>query len=262
MTSRLDARRAARRKKQKRNNNRSIIALILFILFVATVLGAIASLPVFKIEGVEATGSRLLSPDEAVRIADIPLGDSIFLTNFNRARKRLLQIPVVKSVSFIRLLPARVLIKIVERKEAIICVLKDKQSLILDKDGIVLNPGGVMNPGVAFPDITNLPVMNGLEESWLDQGKYIRADVGRDVLKLLSEFEGFIVPQKLQIDVADISDINIVVDDVLKVRIGGVDDLKEKMLVFESIYDRVKNKKNDIDYIDISSLQFPVVKYK
>ena len=265
MTARVHSRKALRPKgKKKKPLSISSIAIysLLILLSSIIVFFLIASLPMFKIEGVDVAGTRLLLSDEAVRTANIPLGNSILLTSFSDAKRRLLEIPIVKKVSFSRILPSHVLIKVEERKESVVCVLKNKQSLILDKDGVVLNPANQAMFGVEFPDITGLPVMNGLEESWLESGRYIKADVGRDVLKLLSEFEDFIVPQSLQIDISDTHDIKLLADDVLRVRIGSASDLKQKMKVFESIYQKVRGKKNDIEYVDVSSVKFPVVKFR
>lgn len=262
MTARRLDRSTARPKKSKRKKvNPIILVLCLMGLFVAAYF-LIALIPVFQIDGIDVTGTRLLSSDEIIRVANVPKGHSILLTNFAVEKKRVMQIPIIKSVSFSRMLPSRVLIRVEERKEAVVCVLKDKQSLILDKDGVVLNPSDYSQSSAAFPDITGLPVMNGLEDSWLDRGRFVRADVGRDVLKLLSEFESFIVPQKLQIDVSDTSNIKLIVDDVLIVKIGLARDLKQKMDRFESIYSKIKDRKNSIEYVDVSSLDFPVVKFR
>lgn len=257
----------ARRPRQKKNTpatkrGKIIFRILILLLFAGSLFGLIGALPIFKITGVEVTGTRLLIPEEIIREAKIPLGESLFFVRLSKARKQLMQIPIIKKLNFKKILPSTILIKIEERKEAVICVLKNKQSLILDKDGYVLNPQNVSSTPFEFPDITNLPVMNGLDEAWLEQGRYIRSDVGRDVLKLLAEFETFIVPQKLQIDVADLNDVKLLVDDILKVRIGTVNDLTIKMKNFEEIYSKIKDRKNDIDYIDVSSFEFPVVKFK
>ncbi|MBI5700892.1 FtsQ-type POTRA domain-containing protein [Candidatus Saganbacteria bacterium] len=236
--------------------------MLLLALFLGAILTLIALLPVFKLEEVQISGTRLLLPEEVIREAKVPLGGSIFFTSLLNAKKNLSRIAIVKKLRFKRVPPSKILIVIEERKEAVICVLKNKQSLILDKDGVVLNPQIASNSAIEFPDITNLPVMNGLDEAWLEQGRYIRSDVGRDVLKLLAEFETFIAPQKLQIDVADLNDIKLLVDDILRVRIGSVQDLNLKMRNFEAIYSKNRDRKNEIEYIDVSSYSFPAVKYK
>lgn len=250
---------STRAKPKKR---RIFISIIVLTFLLAAFYFLFASIPIFRINDVEVIGTRLLSPDEVLRTANVPIGESILLARFSPAKKRLEQIPVVKKVDFIRSFPSKIVIKIEERKEALVCVSKSKQSLILDKEGYVMNPSGESASGAGFPDITGLPVMNGFDEEWLEGGRYVRSDVGRDVLKLLSEFEGFIVPKRLQIDVSDISDIKLLVDDILKVRIGSVDKLQRKIKAFEAIYSKNKERKNDIEYIDVSSIEFPVIKFK
>lgn len=250
---------STRAKPKKR---RIFISIIVLAFLLVAFYFLFASIPIFRISSVEVVGTRLLSVDEVMRSANVPIGESILLARFGQAKKRLEQIPVVKKVDFIRSFPSKIVIKIEERKEALVCVLKSKQSLILDKDGYVMNPSGEVSSGIGFPDITNLAVMNGFNEEWLECGRYIKSDVGRDVLKLLAEFEDFIVPKRLQIDVSDLSDVKLLVDDILKVRIGSVDNLQKKIKAFEAIYSKNKHKKNDIEYIDVSSIGYPVIKFR
>lgn len=239
-----------------------MILLVFFFFVIASAYYLLALVPIFRIEGVTVTGARLLLPDDIIRIANIEKGKSLLLASFKWPHERISKIPIVKKVSFSRVLPATVLIKIEERREAAVCVLKNKQSFILDSEGVILNPTGSYEASADFSDITSLPVMDGLDDSNIEDGKCVSSDTGKGVLKLLSEFEVFVVPQKLKIDVWDINDVSLLVDDVLKVRIGDVSDLKEKMNIFESIYLKVKDRKDNIEYIDVSSKLFPVVKYK
>ena len=188
-------------KKRKPKKSWYIIWFIIFAFFAAAVLTVFITLPLFRINNVFVVGTRLMSPDEILRLADIPQGENLFLVRFNKAKQRLINIPVIKQVDFKRKLFSTVQIKIKERKEAVICVVKN-QSLILDDKGVVMNPEGVMGVGISFPDITNLPVISGLDSSWLENGLAIKSDKGKELLAMLAEFKTLVLPQKLQIDIA------------------------------------------------------------
>lgn len=242
----------SRRRRRALKKRSPILWLLLLMLLVGAAFAVLASLPIFQITRVEVVGTRLLASDEVARLADIPMGESIFLVSFDRARKKISRVPVVKQVIFSRVLPSTVLIRITERKEAVVCVMKD-QSLILDDEGQVLNPQGVSVVGVELPDLSGLPVMNG---------QCISGEAGKEILKLLTNFKNFMMPQRLQVDVADTEDIKLLVDDILKVKIGNAQNLKRKMRNFEMIFSRIKDKRNEIDYIDVGLTEFPAVKFK
>ncbi len=252
-----------RTKKKKVQNKKAGVFVRLAFLFVvfSVFFGLVASLPVFRINNVEVVGSRLVSVDEILRLSDIPIGNSLFFTNFRPAKNRIKNLPVISRIKISRKIPSTVVIKIEERRESVVAVLKG-QSLILDSQGFVLNPNGVVSPGVNLPDITSLPVMNGLKPEWLEEGKYIKSKEGKDVLSLLGQFSDFVVPQKLQIDISSLENINLLVDDILKVKIGDSSLLKEKMKIFELIYSKMRDKKNNIEYVDVSSIKFPVAKFR
>lgn len=250
------------KNKSRRQRGKRHLPFVLLVFFVLFILGGvlfIASLPIFKITNVSVSSTKLISSEEVLRVAAIPVGDNIFFTSFKGPKKRISEIPIIKKVSIKRIIPSTVLVKIEERHASIVCTMKN-QSLILDDDGVILNPPQFTQVRIEFPDITNLPVMSGLKEDWIENGA-IKASSGKEILKLLSEFKNFVLPQKLQINISDQTDIKLLVDDILKVRIGNADKLRYKMDVFEAIYLKIKPNKNNIEYIDVSSPDFPVVRF-
>jgi len=219
------------------------------------------TMPVFRIAKVEVEGTRLLSPDLILKMAAIPAGENIFLTRFGRAKKKLLNVSVIKDVKIFRRLPETVIISVKERKEAAMGVL-DGQSVLFDDEGVILNPQSNEAMTIEFPDITNLPVISGIKSDWIDSGVRLKGEIGISASKLLSEFKNYIAPHRMEINLTDSDNIGLVFDDTLTVKFGSADNIDLKIKTFEAIYDKLKDKKDSIAYIDVKSPDFPAVKYK
>jgi len=249
------------KEKKHRRKKHPLLAIILFVFFAVVIFAFLITLPVFKINNVSVSGNDLLSQDEVLRLANIPVGENIFLFRFDNAKKKLMNLPVLKKVSFLRRFPSSVVIKVVERKVAVVCVIEN-QSLILDDEGVVMNPEGIMAVGVSFPDITDLPVINGLDKSWFEGGLELRSDIGGEILNMLAEFKTLVLPKKLRIDISEKNNAKLLVDDIISIKLGELNGLSQKVKVFENIYSKIKDRKYDIEYVDVSVPMFPVVEFK
>jgi cell division protein FtsQ len=249
-----------RRKRRRRKLSWYVIWYTILFFFLAAVFTTIISLPIWQITEVKTEGLRLLNPSEIIRLAGVPLSENIFLTRFDDSRRRLLNVPLVKKVDFARALPGTVVIKVVERRETAVAVMGG-QSVLMDEEGVILNPAITGEVHVQFPDISNLPVVNGIRPEWIEQGR-LSGETGGSAIELLKEFKHFISPTKLQVEVGDPEDINLLVDDTLRVRIGDSAQLNRKVSVFEAIFRENLERKNDLLYIDVRYPDYPTVKFK
>ncbi len=247
--------------KRKRRSSWYVIWGLIFIILIASVISVIITLPVFKISGVVVEGTRLLSPDTIEHAAAIPVGDNLFLTNFGPAKKRVLAINAVKDVRITRRLPDTVLISVTERKEAAVTVIS-AQSFLLDDEGVFINPASGEAVTINFPDITNLPVVVGISEDQIDRGGRLKGAAGDSASKLLTEFKHYIAPFRLKIDLTDSGNIGLLLDDTLRVKFGSHNEIDRKIKTFETIYDKLKDRKDTIEYIDVRFPDFPAVRYK
>jgi cell division protein FtsQ len=248
------------RRRRRRKLSWYIIWYTILFFFLAAVFTTIISLPIWQITEVKVEGLRLLNSEEIARLAGVPLSENIFLTRFDDSRRRLLNAPLVKKVDFARALPGTVVIKVVERRETAVAVMGG-QSVLMDEEGVILNPAITGEVHVQFPDISNLPVVNGIRPEWIEQGR-LSGETGGSVIELLKEFKHFISPTKLQVEVSDPENINLMVDDTLRVKIGDSGNLNRKVSVFEAIFSKNRERKNDLLYIDVRYPDYPTVKFK
>lgn len=250
---------AVKRRRRRRLSWYLFWYVILFF-FLAAVFTIFISLPIWQITEVRTENLRLLNDSEVIRLAQVPLSDNIFLTRFDNSRRRLLTVPLVKKVDFIRRLPGTIVIKVAERKETAVAVMGG-QSVLMDEEGVILNPAVTGEVHVEFPDISNLPVVNGIRPEWIKQGR-LSGEMGSSIIALLREFKHFISSARLQVEVGDVENINLMVDDTLKVKIGNPADLDRKIQVFQAIFNRNRERKNDLEYIDVRLPDYPVAKFK
>lgn len=251
---------AVKRKKRRRKLSWYLFWYVILFFFLAAVFTAVISLPVWQIAEVKTEGLRLLEPSEIIRLAGVPLSENIFLTRFDNSRRRLLLVPLVKKVDFMRSLPGTVIIKVEERRETAVAVMGG-QSVLMDEDGVILNPAITGEVHVDFPDISALPVVNGIRPEWIKQGR-LSGEVGGSIIALLKEFKHFISSTRLQVEVGDVANINLMVDDTLKVKIGDPQNLTRKIKVFEAIFNKNRERKNDLEYIDVRYPDYPAIKFK
>ncbi|KAF0134466.1 MAG: cell division protein FtsQ [Candidatus Saganbacteria bacterium] len=251
----------SKNKPRKRRRKENTAVIFLFALVIITLVSLVIALPAFKISEVEITGTRLLNPESIKKIASVPIGDNLFLTSFGKAKDRIKKIPAVKEVKFRRMIPDRVRIEVIERVESAVSVIGE-QSVLIDSDGVIINPQTKEAEPIEIPDISNLPVLIGLRREWFDEKGKLSGKFGESAAKLLVEFKNYMSPKRLEIDLSDVNSIVLFVDDTLKVKIGSVDKIDGKINVFETIFKRLKDQKNDIEYIDVRVPDFPAVKFK
>jgi len=249
------------RLRIRRRKSWYFIWTIIFLLFLSSVVSFIITLPMFKISKVEVEGVRLIPPELIVKTAAIPVGENIFLTRFDQALNKIRSIGAVKEVKISRRLPDAVLIAVIERKEAAVTVIDD-QSVLVDEEGVILNPRAREEIAIELPDISNLPVLVGIKKEWIEDGLRLKGDAGEGATKLLSEFKKYVSPHRLEIDLTDSENITLMFDDTLKVKFGDSAKIEQKFKTFEVIYYKLKEKKNSIEYIDVRFPCFPAVKYK
>lgn len=245
--------------KRKRRKRFPVQLFIFAVVVFGIVLYYTLSLPIWQIREVVVNGAHLLDPDEIRTLAVIPYNENLFFTSFARARSNLRKIPAIEKFSLHRLPPATVLISITERKPIAVAVLKD-QSLIIDKDGYIINANRNLKLNLA--NMTNLPVVSGVDASKIQENRRLGEMDAKIIAGIVVELSKFLEPQKLQIKFGGYQDISFLLDDIMLVRVGRPEDFERKMFVFNTLFNTARDKWKQIDYIDVRFPENPVIKYK
>lgn len=257
-----------KKKLRRRPLRWYIIWAFVFSFLLASLMLFFINLPLWDIREVEVAGNQYLFRDDILKLADIPLGDNIFLTRFGKARKALEKIVQIEKVNFKRRLPHCLEIQIIERKPFAVAIISGN-SAIIDSQGYILDAGSGILPITGkfiLPhvpiDSSKLPVISGINESELVDGYFIKKEFSQAVFDLFPKLTVFFKQSNLHMQFNGLDDVSVLINDIVKVRFGSIDNMEEKMRVLKHLLDISIAKTNEIEYIDVRLTKNPVIKYR
>ncbi|MCL6635959.1 MAG: FtsQ-type POTRA domain-containing protein [Peptococcaceae bacterium] len=195
-------------------------------------------------------GNRELTAGEIVTCSGIAAGTNIFKTDLRAAKARIETLPAVKEAQVFRELPARVVIRVKERKP--LALVPAKEGFIaVDADGVHVRSARIGEKG--------LPVLTGLNLDEIPPPGGLLP--GGDIPVLLRVIEG--LPTEVVNSLSEVhreKDGRIVLYTLQGVRclLGGPEDVQKKGELLLSVLKELKGRR--IEYIDLSLPGSPVVK--
>jgi cell division protein FtsQ len=232
---------------------------LFFLFFLAAagiVLYYILSLPIWKIEVITVDGANLLSADEIRDLSGIPLSENLFMTSFARARSNLKKISAIAEFHLYRIPPGTVLIRIRERKPIAVIVFQNR-SVVIDDEGYILN----RNPNLSFnvPNLTELPVVSGVQSEEAISTEKIDPAYSKVVRDIISELSSLFGSRRIHLDIGAFKNISLLLDDILRVKIGRGENIQRKMEVFKALLPVINNRWSQIEYVDVRFPDNPVI---
>jgi len=217
------------------------------------------NLPIWAIREVAVSGAKILSADEVKALSGIPLNENLFFANFSRAQDNLRKIGAIKNFKIRRFPPATVIIEINERVPMAAVIFPD-QSIIIDSDGYIIN----QNPNLTLniPNMIDLPIIAGVDQNELLKNNQIDQKTVATISSIIQRLSRFTELKKLQFNLGGLEEMDLLLDDILKVKLGDVEELETKMKTFEKLIARVSGKWSQIEYIDVRYPNEPVIKFK
>jgi cell division septal protein FtsQ len=205
------------------------------------------------------SGAKILSADEIKALSGIPLNENLFFANFSRAENNLRKIGAIKTFKIRRFPPATVIIAINERLPMAAVIFPD-QSIIIDSDGYIIN----QNPNLTLniPNMIDLPIIAGVDQNELLKNNQIDQKTVGTISSIIQRLSRFTELKKLQFNLGGLEEMELLLDDILKVKLGDVEELETKMKTFEKLIARVSGKWSQIEYLDVRYPNEPVIKFK
>jgi cell division protein FtsQ len=249
----------ARSRKRKKSARFRLFVFAFLVALIGLAVYFVLSLPIWRIQDVVINGAKMLSAEEIKNMAGIPLSDNLFLTSFARTRNVLRKISAIKSFHIYRIPPGTVLIQIEERGPVAVIVLND-QSAIVDESGYILN----RNPRFTLnvPNIIDLPVISGVGKNEIINGERIDPKSAKLINDIVVELATILGSRRIQIDLGDYERISLVLDDILRVKIGNDKEVKRKMEIFKGLLPTIASRWTQVEYIDVRYPDTPVLKYR
>lgn len=233
-----------KRKKQLRVKRMKWIGGILFI---CALLFGISWLPVFQVQTITVTGNYALSADKVIALSGIEQGDNLFWCGAGEAKKQLRHNPFVENVAIRRILPDGIVIQITERKSV---------GYIVTSDGYVqvAADGRLLAIQQSLSDY-RLPVISGVGLNELPElGGFIQNEKLKQALEILQSCDAALLDNIAELNVGQEYYILLYTNQQLEVRLGGLDNLEQRLKDLNKILTEVVGTKvasDQILYIDM-----------
>lgn len=236
-----------------RNKKRRIKRNVFFTVMSVVILIVLClKLSYFNISSIQVMNNTLVTKDEIIELSNIHLGSNIFSLKKDAVRNNLLSNSYIQEVKITRKLPSIINIEVSER-EPQYYIVKGKEYVIIDKNGIVLDIVGSLK---GF----KLVQISGITEEESSTGGLVSKEAKK--IKQIETFTDLIDRglSDIKITALDLSsntDIKVYFNNIM-VKVGGIEDMQDKLNRTINIITQ-QNIKDSKGYIDISFKGDPVM---
>jgi len=239
--------RAEVEKSVKPNLGGSIFFILLLLLVAYILIGS----SFFEIQKVEVKGNKFYTTEKIKSLADIDLHKNIFKVNLSDASSRIRKLPMIREAKVERELPSGVIISVVER-EPVAFLFTPQNFILIDEEGVYCRKGKV---GEA-----DLPIITDFDVGIPQEGQAIHNQFLKIALEVIKSLPQGMNNTLSEINVDKNKKITIYTLAGIQCRMGFPDNLASKGNVLGQVLDKLEDR--EIDYIDLSSADCPVIKYR
>jgi len=202
-----------------------------------------AQLGLLRVDRVVVHGNQRLSKGEVLAVLSGLRGESLFWTDLDAWRARLMSSPWVRDAALRRSLPSTVDVMISERQPIGVSRLHDDLYLV-DERGVVIDQYGPQ-----YADL-DLPIIDGLAaggESMVDEG---RAELAARVIAAVRTRPA-LAKRLSQVDVSDGHNATVILTGDPAVLELGDDQFVPRLESYLSLASTLHQRVADIDYVDL-----------
>lgn len=244
-----------RKNKNSKKNRRIFIAVIAVLLLMFPLYILISqwarSTSLFWIKTVEIKGNKTISEKDILSTLNIGKQTNLFTFETDSLRKTLETHPQILSAEIDKGIPSKITITIQERKP--IAIINGKYSLYcIDRDRVVWQKN---------TDVTlDLPFISGIAEDSLTVGKPLNTSNITDFIHVINLTE----KDKMISEVLANPKNEIIVytlDEGYRANLGK-NNFEKKIIYLKKVLSELKNRSEDVDYIDLRFHKQAIVKTK
>jgi len=128
---------------------------------------------------------------------------------------------------------------------------------VIDDEGYILN----RNPNLSFnvPNLTDLPVVSGVQSEEAISAEKIDPAYSQVVKDIISELASLFGARRIHLDIGAFQNISLLLDDILRVKIGRGENIRRKMEVFKALLPVINNQWAQVEYVDVRFPDNPVI---
>ena len=222
-----------------------LTALIVAIFIVARSRSLMARAGVLQIDHIVVHGNERLSKGEVLGMVGGLRGESLFGTDLDRWRRRLMASPWVRDAALRRSLPSTVDIAISERTPVGVSRVADAMYLVDDR-GILID-----QYGPPYSDL-DLPIIDGLATPSADgtAADTARADLAARVIASIRT-KPDLAKRLSQIDVSDLHNASVILSGDPAVIFLGDDLFVQRLRQYVDLAAALRERVPSIDYVDL-----------
>ena len=245
-------------KKRLRFRRPKLIKVLGLAVAFFALLYLLGCLPFFQVSEIAVEGTTALTVDKVISLSGIQTGDNFFYLDTWNAKKDLKQNPFVEDVKIRRMLPNKVTIVVTERKSIGYIVTTDGY-IQVGEDGRLLAIQQTLSN-------YNLPVISGIDLSELPAiGGFIENEKLKQALEILQNCDQSLLDNIAELNVGQEYYILAYTNQKLEVRLGGLDNIEQRLQDLNGILTNVVGTKiasDQILYIDMRYEDSPVIKLR
>lgn len=245
-------------KRRFRSKGVRIIKLICLAGILGGVFYLLGYLPFFQINEIDVEGNQALTDEKVVLLSGIQSGENFFYVNTWAAEKRLRVNPFVEGVKVRRALPNKLKIIVTERKAIGYIVTSDGYAQV-DQEGRLLAIQQTLSN-------YNLPVISGVQFSELPAiGGFVKNEKLMQALEILRECDETLLSNIAELNVGQEHYILAYTNQKLEVRLGGLDQIEQRLQDLNQILTTVVGQTiaaDQILYIDMRYEGSPIIKLR
>jgi cell division protein FtsQ len=223
----------------------SLFVLVVLLVVLAKGRTVMAQLGVLQVDRVVVRGNQRLSKGEVLAVLSGLKGESLFWTDLDAWRWRLMSSPWVRDAALRRSLPSTVDVMISERQPIGVSRLRDDLYLV-DERGVVIDQYGPQYADLDLPIIDGLAVSPG-DRSATDAA---RADLAARVIGAVRSRPE--IARKLsQIDVSDLHNASVILSGDPAVLYLGDDQFLQRLQSYVELAPALRERVAEMDYVDL-----------
>ncbi|MGI6131458.1 MAG: cell division protein FtsQ/DivIB [Bacillota bacterium] len=225
------------------------------LLFVVLCVVAFLHSPYFEIRQVRVSGADYLLEHEILLIADIPEKSNVFLVPTKEIERRLVATPRIREARVDRIIPDTLRIHLEER--ATVTYLPYGGYFIdIDEHGCAV----AVSEAITDPDV---PLLLGVIPTYVAVGERVKPErsvaIGAAIGAALVRQK---IPNLSEVDVTSLEDVVIRTSDGIRVLVGCLDGIEERVRLLDSILASVREQGTPVDYVDVRVEAKPVIRVK
>ncbi len=223
----------------------SLVVLVVVLLVVAKGRTVMAQLGLLQVDRVVVHGNQRLSKGEVLAILNGLRGESLFWTDLDAWRVKLMSSPWVRDAALRRSLPSTVDVVISERQPIGVSRLHDDLYLV-DERGVVIDQYGPQYADLDLPIIDGLAISPG-NGSATDAG---RADLATRVISAVRS-QPELAKRVSQIDVSDLHNASVILSGDQAVLYLGDDQFLQRLQSYIELAPALRERVAEMDYVDL-----------